>query len=198
MSESVNDLKNTLRCKLRAEARNYSPLDREGASEQICLLLKQQALWQQAQAVLFYLPLPEEPDVRPLLKDALAGAKIVTLPRYSAVQDSYTPCQIQNLTSDLQPGPYGILEPIAACPVFDLNKLDFLLVPGLGFTPNGSRLGRGKGYYDRLLAQARGTKCGVAFDWQVTVEIPLEPHDVGLDCILTPTRWYHVVQSRRS
>jgi len=198
MSESVKELKNVLRRKLRAEARNYSPLDRAAASEQICLRLKQQPLWRQARSVLFYLPLPEEPDVHPLLPEALAAGKIVTLPRYSATEDTYIPCQVENLVSDLQPGQYGIHEPVPACSTFDLNKLDFLLVPGVGFTPNGSRLGRGKGYYDRLLARTRGVRCGVAFDWQVSGEIPLEPHDVCLDCILTPTRWHQVVQPRRS
>jgi len=194
MSESVNDFKNALRRTLRAQAKDYSPLDREGASEQIRLRLKQQPLWQQAQAILFYLPLAEEPDIRPLLREALEAGKIVTLPRYSAKDDSYAPCQIHNVTSDLQRGQYGISEPNPVCATFDLNKLDFLLVPGVGFAPNGGRLGRGKGYYDRLLVQAPGFKCGVAFDWQVTVEVPLEPHDICLDCILTPTRWHQVRQ----
>ena len=198
MSESVHELKNALRRRLRAESKNYSPLDRAAASEQLCLLLKQQPLWHQAQAILFYLPLPEEPDVDPLLEEALRAGKTVTLPRYSAREDTYIPCQVENPASQLQPGPYGIREPLPACAALDLNKLDFLLVPGVGFTPNGRRLGRGKGYYDRLLAQARGVKCGVAFDWQLTMEVPLEPHDVCLDCILTPTRWYQVVEQRRS
>src|SRR4029453_12410410 len=198
MSESVNELKNALRRKLRAVSKDYSPLDRAAASEQICLRLKQQPLWGQAQTVLFYLPLPEEPDVLPLLQEALVAGKTVTLPRYSAVEDTYIPCQVENLAGDLQPGQYGIREPSPVCTTFDLNKLDFLLVPGVGFARTGSRLGRGKGYYDRLLAQARGVKCGVAFDWQVTFEVPLEPHDVCLDCILTPTRWHQVVQQRRS
>jgi 5-formyltetrahydrofolate cyclo-ligase len=198
MSESIKELKNVLRRKLRVESKNYSPVDRAAASEQICLRLKQQPLWRQAQSVLFYLPLAEEPDVYPLLPEALAAGKVVTLPRYSAVEDAYVPCQVENLAGDLQPGQYGIREPVPACATFDLNKLDFLLVPGVGFTSNGSRLGRGKGYYDRLLARARGVKCGVAFDWQVSVEVPLEPHDVCLDCILTPTRWLQVVQPRRS
>jgi 5-formyltetrahydrofolate cyclo-ligase len=75
-----------------------------------------------------------------------------------------------------------------------MNRLDFALVPGLGFTTDGRRLGRGKGYYDRVLAQVRGFKCGVAFDQQIVDEIPAEPHDAQLDCILTPTRWCRVTR----
>jgi 5-formyltetrahydrofolate cyclo-ligase len=64
-----------------------------------------------------------------------------------------------------------------------------VLVPGVAFDLRGRRLGRGKGFYDRLLADAGGLKCGVAFDEQIVTEIPVEPHDVSVDCILTPTRW---------
>jgi 5-formyltetrahydrofolate cyclo-ligase len=64
-----------------------------------------------------------------------------------------------------------------------------ILVPGVAFDLHGGRLGRGKGYYDRLLKELRGTTCGVAFDQQVVEAIPVEPHDVRLDHVLTPTRW---------
>ena len=64
-----------------------------------------------------------------------------------------------------------------------------MLIPGLAFALNGARLGRGKGYFDRLLAQVAGTRCGVAFDWQVLSEIPTEAHDILVDCLVTPSQW---------
>ncbi|MBP9903534.1 MAG: 5-formyltetrahydrofolate cyclo-ligase, partial [Verrucomicrobia bacterium] len=70
-----------------------------------------------------------------------------------------------------------------------LNRLDLVLVPGVAFDPRGGRLGRGQGYYDRLLAGVRGTKCGVAFDEQIVDAVPVGPLDIRLNCILTPTRW---------
>jgi 5-formyltetrahydrofolate cyclo-ligase len=63
------------------------------------------------------------------------------------------------------------------------------LVPGVAFDLHGRRLGRGKGFYDRLLADVRGKTCGVAFDEQIVREVPVEPHDSDVNCILTPTRW---------
>ncbi|MEO7298989.1 MAG: 5-formyltetrahydrofolate cyclo-ligase, partial [Verrucomicrobiota bacterium] len=57
------------------------------------------------------------------------------------------------------------------------------------FDLTGRRLGRGKGFYDRLLAEIPGTKCGVCFDEQIVEEIPTESHDVRMDYVLTPTRW---------
>jgi 5-formyltetrahydrofolate cyclo-ligase len=59
----------------------------------------------------------------------------------------------------------------------------------VAFDLHGHRLGRGKGYYDRLLTAVRGTACGVAFDQQLVPEIPIGPHDVRMNCLLTPTRW---------
>jgi len=64
-----------------------------------------------------------------------------------------------------------------------------IVAPGIAFDLRGRRLGRGKGFYDRLLANAAGVKCGICFDEQLLAEIPVEPHDVALDFIATPTRW---------
>jgi len=75
-------------------------------------------------------------------------------------------------------------------------RLDLALVPGVAFDLNGHRLGRGKGYYDRLLAMLTGPACGVAFDQQIVSQVPNEPHDVRLSCILTPTRWHDVTGPR--
>jgi 5-formyltetrahydrofolate cyclo-ligase len=78
---------------------------------------------------------------------------------------------------------------VARCLAQPVNKLDLVLVPGVAFDLHGRRLGRGKGFYDQLLATVRGTTIGAAFEQQVVREVPVEPHDVYLNCILTPTRW---------
>jgi 5-formyltetrahydrofolate cyclo-ligase len=98
-------------------------------------------------------------------------------------------CRVQNLGTDLGPGQFGIREPLATCQEVELNRLDFVLVPGVAFDLHGRRLGRGKGFYDQLLPAVRGQTCGVAFDEQIVCEVPVEPRDVHLNCILTPTRW---------
>jgi 5-formyltetrahydrofolate cyclo-ligase len=133
--------------------------------------------------------MPFEPDIRPLITEALEEGKITTLPRHSPDLDFYQPCSIQNPAQELQTGRFGVPEPGPACSIFPAKQLDLALVPGLGFSVDGGRLGRGKGYYDRLLAEVPGLRCGVAFDCQVLRDLPLEPHDVRLNCLLTPTRW---------
>jgi 5-formyltetrahydrofolate cyclo-ligase len=119
---------------------------------------------------------------------ALAAGKLVALPRFIPETSSYAACQISGSTRLIN-GRFGIREPVDGCPQIPLNKLDFILVPGLAFDLQGCRLGRGKGFYDRMLAAVLGKTCGVAFDEQIVRDVPVEPLDLSVDCILTPTRW---------
>ncbi len=152
-------------------------------------MLEEQALWKQAQSVLFFAPLPEELDVWPLLAKAISLGKAVALPRFVAEEKTYVACEVRHLTRDVRVGYFGIREPAERCAPVSSNRVDLILVPGVAFDLHGRRLGRGKGFYDQLLTMVRGMTCGVAFDEQVVPEIPIEPHDVELNCLLTPTRW---------
>ena len=186
MNQTVPERKAELRRQARSRSRQQPPEQRAAASRQLCLRLKEPKGWLEARGILFYVPLPDEPDLSPLLSEALAAGRAVALPRYLPTEDRYEACSVRSL-DQLQPGRFGVLEPREDCPLFDLNQLDIALVPGIAFALDGARLGRGKGYYDRLLAPLAAWKCGVAFDWQVIPEIPTEAHDVLLNCILTPT-----------
>src|SRR5262249_31355612 len=130
-----------------------------------------------------------EVDLWDLASKGLLAGKTVALPRFDEGRNCYAACQIFDLDRDVQTGQFGIREASRTCGELALNRLDLVLVPGLAFDLQGRRLGRGKGYYDQLLAAVRGTTCGVAFDEQIERDIPIEPHDIIVDCILTPTRW---------
>jgi 5-formyltetrahydrofolate cyclo-ligase len=184
----IQKAKNTLRKQIRGVLQNLSPAARKAMSAQIRDRLKESVIWKNAGAVLFFAPLPDEPDVWPLLDEALAGGKIATLPRFDSTSHGYVACRVKNLRSDIVPGQFGIREPVANCVEIPLNRLDLALVPGVGFDLRGRRLGRGRGFYDRLLADMDGIKCGIAFDEQVAGEIPAGPRDIRLNFILTPTR----------
>jgi len=148
----------------------------------------QHSLWRSAQSVLLFAPLKDELDVTELLPEGWRESKIMAVPRFDFASGSYEAAQLIT-HSQLVSGRFGVREPEAGCPAVPLNQLDLILVPGVGFDFAGRRLGRGKGFYDRLLAQVRGHKCGVAFEQQLVAELPEEPHDVRVDSILTPTRW---------
>ena len=86
----------------------------------------------------------------------------------------------------LQPGPqFGIPEPVG--PVFhQLDAIDVIIVPGVAFDRNRNRMGRGRGFYDRLLKSTpNAVKVGVAFSFQIFDEIPVEPFDVPMDEVVS-------------
>lgn len=85
--------------------------------------------------------------------------------------------------SDLTLGAYGIKEPVGA--VFhDYTRIDLVIAPGVAFDTSGSRLGRGKGYYDKLLAKLTAYKIGICFPFQLLDEIPAEEFDIQVDEVI--------------
>jgi len=190
MTDDFLPRKAALRERMRTELRALQPADRAVASHKLIELLKRQPAWLQAHSLLGFAPRADEPDMLPLLDAAQTAGKTVCLPRHQPHSDTYIAAVIRDWRHDLQPGRFGLLEPQGHCAAFPLNQLDLALVPGLAFDLDGRRLGRGKGYFDRLLAEVPGAKCGVAFDFQVVPAVPVEPHDVRLTCLLTPSRWH--------
>ena len=156
-----------------------------------------EARWRRARAVMLYIPWGNEVNILPLVDQALDRHKVVSIPRFHSGTGVYEAARIANLATDLVPGPHGVAEPAPHCPVLPLNQLDVTLVPGLGFDRVGRRLGRGKGHYDRLLKDASGEFWGVGHAGQLVSELPAEPHDVVLNCIVTPAHWMEVVSARR-
>ena len=191
MQNQIREAKRVLRDQVQAAVKRIPPGERVDASARARALLEAQVLWQTAQSVLFFAPLPEELDVWPLLAKALATGKRVALPRFVAATRSYEACWILT-QKEVQVGHFGIREPRIHCARVASGELDLILVPGVAFDLCGRRLGRGKGYYDQLLGVMRGTTCGVTFEEQIVAEVPVGPHDVRLDYILTPTRWVEV------
>jgi 5-formyltetrahydrofolate cyclo-ligase len=180
--------KATLRAAVQRELRALSAAERLAASAQLCERLRAESIWTNGTKLLLFAPLSDEPDVNPLLEDAWRARRQVALPRYDAALGKYEAAIVRN-REDLCRGKFGALEPVAGCPSISLNQLDLILVPGIAFDFGGRRLGRGKGFYDRLLAEVPGHKCGVAFDLQIVTGLPEESHDVRVDSILTPSRW---------
>ena len=181
--------KAALRRQVRESLRTITPETRAEASRELCALLALQSVWSRAASVLCFAPLSDEPDITCVIDNALRATKTVALPRFDSAAGHYSAAQI-TARSQLVPGQFSALEPAAGCPAIPLNQLDLVLVPGIAFDLAGRRLGRGKGFYDRLLAEVSGHKCGVAFDEQIAAEVPEEPHDVRVDSILTPSRWH--------
>ena len=128
-----------------------------------------------------YMPLADEVDTTSLFR---ALEKTFFIPAVDKVSGSY---RMARLTPELKKGRFGILEPVV--PVFATeDALDLILVPGVAFDRAGRRIGRGGGFYDRLLPQYRAGRVGLCFDFQCLEDIPTEQHDIQMNWLVTETR----------
>ena len=154
-------------------------------SREICSRLMADGLWRTAGTVLLYHPLPGEVDTTLLLDNAMNMGKRVLLPK--VVGDEL---ELRIYTPDsLQRGAFGIMEPIGQLfPVESYHEIDLAIIPGVAFDRHGTRLGRGKGYYDRLLSLSPNAyKIGICFPFQMLEHLPSEPHDILMNEVVSVT-----------
>lgn len=170
----IQTQKSKLREDLKARLRSVTESQQQALRSHLhSWLLKQTGTWAVFSA------LPGEPDLKPLI-ETLPHLRWV-FPRVEGVDLVFH----QAASSDLITGRFGILEPATHLPRVHKNEIQGFLIPGLGFDRRGYRLGRGKGFYDRMLAQTTGYKLGVGFECQWTPAVPAESHDQRLQAIMT-------------
>ena len=196
MEEQV-ETKDAIRRQMRARRRALTPEEREHASKVICAKLINDDLISVAVdqfdgggAVAVYLATPDEIDLSDFIREMLdRGVKIVA-PRWNG--KNYELARLKSLAEcDFRRGPMNILEP-ADVGIAEPSEVAAWIVPGLAFTIHGDRLGYGGGWYDRLMANAKGFKIGVAHDFQIVEDLPQEPHDIQLIRIVTEVRHIEV------
>lgn len=176
--------KKELRRYIRDQKKQHSVAELSVMSCQICESIKIDGVWRAAGVVLLYYALPDEVDTKILLDSAVFMGKTVLLP--VVVGDSLELRVYEGLDS-LSQGAFGILEPTGMIyPQSDYDKIDLAIIPGMAFDVYGNRLGRGKGYYDRLLPNLSNTyKVGVCFPFQKLDCIPSEPHDIKVNEVVS-------------
>lgn len=150
---------------------------RAAESDALCQTLNSLSLWKEARTVAVFYPLESEPDIRPLLR---GNGRRWCFPLWEKPLMSFHACGLD----DLIPGPRNMPRPPAHAPEVDAEEIDLILVPGLAFDDSGGRMGRGGGYYDRYLADAKTPAIGLAFSVQKVDRVPREDFDVELDRIL--------------
>lgn len=151
---------------------------RDVQSEALCRHILNSAAYQEARIVGGYMPMLREANIMPVLTDVLKAGKILALPLCD--EPPVMTLRMVASLNDLAPGAYGIIEPRRDAPVIPAQEVDFLLVPLEGVDQDGFRLGKGGGYYDRLLANGDVTAIGCALSWQWVKTIPREPWDKPL------------------
>jgi 5-formyltetrahydrofolate cyclo-ligase len=142
--------------------------------------------YQKARTVALYAPIRGEVPTRDILIAALQDEKIVCYP-LSHVHGRILSFRAIKAEAELEPGRLGVREPSNSSDLIPVDQIDLFVVPGLGFTREGKRLGRGGGYYDATLraASARSRRVGLAFNDQIISGIPTNGEDVDMDLVVT-------------
>ncbi len=161
-----------------------SELQRRSAAA--CRRLCEEEEYRRAEVIMIFLSTPHEVDTRQLALQAWADLKRVLAPRVSWDQRRMIPVEIPSLASGVEEGYMGIREPVEGMPV-PVSDIDLVVVPGLAFDQHGSRLGRGRGFYDRFLSHRdfRAAKCGLALADQFVDNLPVGAADVPMDMLVT-------------
>jgi 5-formyltetrahydrofolate cyclo-ligase len=150
-------------------------------SARICAAIIALPQWQSSHTIALFAPQTREPDID-LLWNHAAG-KIFAYPR---VEENQLTFHAVDSLFDLQPARWDLREPPPLRPVTP-ESIDLILVPGVAFTLEGSRCGRGGGFYDRFLKLIPLTshRLGICFSFQLVEELPVEPHDLPMDAVIT-------------
>jgi 5-formyltetrahydrofolate cyclo-ligase len=166
----------------REELKRIASLNRAADSGAVIEMLVQELeRYPDARIVAAYMALLGEVDLRGLF--GRVNKKWV-FPRVRGEELHFY--RVKNIDDDMQIGAFGIMEPRNGLEEVEVEEVDVFLCPGLGFDRSGGRMGRGRGFYDRILKQSKpaAVKMGVCFPFQIVDHIVMEEHDVRMDGVV--------------
>lgn len=176
--------KDEIRRTIKARKTLLSEDEKLSAAERVFNLLERTADFMLADRILMYHSLPDELSTRAFIRK-WSARKHFYLPRVNGVNLEILPYD----ESRLALGSFHIEEPTGN-DTSSIDDIEMIVVPAVAYDRSGNRVGRGKGYYDRLLADSKARKVGVAYDFQVVDEIDADPHDVRVDVVITESHHY--------
>lgn len=161
------------------------------AADKVFNRLERTAAFILADKILLYHSLPDELSTRSFL-EKWHSRKHFYLPRVNGVNLDILPYD----QSHLHIGAFNIEEP-SGDDLTDISEIELIVTPAVAYDRHGNRVGRGKGYYDRLLAGTRAVKIGIGYDFQlIDDDIDTDPHDVKVDIIITENRHIAIRKQR--
>ena len=179
---TLQQQKETLRYRMLRQLREQSPQRRKSASEAVLRHLAADERFRTARVLVLYHSLPSEVDTRLLIERLAAEGREVLLP--VSLPDGI---RLKRYDPALgwAPGALNIMELVGDYYEAE-ERIELVVVPGVAFDRSGNRLGRGKGYYDRLLRRLPGAcKIGICYPFQLVDEVPLLGHDIRMDRVIT-------------
>lgn len=188
MDGTQREVKRTLRSELIARRARLGPEDRAERSRAIADRIEDVAAFRAAEVIALYAAIGAEVDTAEIARRAQGRRVRVAYPRVVPHGDRrlvFAFCAADRLVT----GPVGALEPPASAPLVAPPELGCIVMPGVAFSEDGLRLGRGGGYYDATLRALPGAaRIGLAFDLQLVPALPREPHDATMDAVVTEAR----------
>lgn len=172
--------KEEVRRRIKAQKSMLDAEERRSAARSVFELLEQTAAFMMADNILMYHSLPDELSTLDFI-DKWADRKHFFLPRVNGVNLDILPYD----RSRLALGAFHIEEP-QGDETCSMDDIEMVVVPAVAYDSAGNRVGRGKGFYDRLLADTSALKVGVGYSFQCVESIDAEPHDVRVDIVITP------------
>jgi len=177
-----------------ADAARKEQADKETVSQQITDRMMKLSEYQSAHCVMWYIDVRDEARTQHALPAVIHSGKQIVIPY--CVDGELELFHLESM-DELETGMYKILEPRADLrdvvgKRFDVEQLDLILVPGVAFDDRGGRTGHGKGYYDKLLDNAKPETplVALAFECQIFDEIPMQDHDIFMDKVVTEENVY--------
>ena len=182
--------KDRIRARVRAAKAMLDSSEALAAAERVFDALSSMAAFKMAERVLVYNSLPDELSTRAFI-DRWDGCKRFYLPRVNGLDLDILPYD----RTRTHLGAFRIEEPDGE-DTADVADMDLIIVPAVAYDRAGNRVGRGKGYYDRLLRKARAIKVGVGYDFQLIDEgIDSEEHDIPVDFVIADG--YGIIRIKR-
>lgn len=182
--------KEDIRRRVKASKALLDESDKARAAEKVFAALEHTAAFMLADRILMYHSLPDELSTRSFIS-RWSSRKRFYLPRVNGLNLEILPYD----ESRLALGSFHIEEPTGH-DTTDINEIELIVVPAVAYDRNGNRVGRGKGYYDRLLSRSTATRIGVGYDFQLIEEgIDADPHDVPMDVVITES--HNIIIRRR-
>lgn len=175
----VNEEKKAIRSLINSKKKLIDFEFKQEASKLVFEKLLQLEHWNNAKKILVYYSLPDELQTSDEI-DNLSDKEIY-LPKIVG-DDLYI---VKYDKEKMKVGKFNVMEPSSE-DYISSDNLDLIIVPGVAFDFKKNRLGRGKGYYDRLLSSTSAVKIGICYDFQLLENVPTDLHDIKMDIIITP------------
>lgn len=189
MGTDKKQAKKQLRQRMLAKRAELGVEERQGRSEMIVRHLLAMPEVQKAERIFSFLSFGEEVNMDEFLDACVREGKHIYVPKTDRASRCMIPYRFQDYNS-LVSGPYGIREPdVTRSEAWRWHGEEFhvIIVPGIAFTRSGFRMGYGGGYYDRFFAALSDQPLLVAvcFEEQIVDSLPIEPHDIRVERIVT-------------